>query len=83
MKEAVMQKLFILRTRKRNPMGYESMLIRAESETEARGLATGTAATTQVSDIRDWLDISLVECTELQVDGKSDVLLCVFNYLTD
>ena len=40
-------------------------------------------STTQVSDIRDWLDISLVECTELQVDGKSDVLLCVFNYLTD
>ena len=74
-----MQKLFILSTRKRNPVGYESMLIRAESETEARGLATGTAATTQVSDIHDWLDTTLVDCNELQVDGKTDVLLCVYN----
>ena len=32
-----MQKLFILRTRKRNPMGYESMLIRAESEIDETG----------------------------------------------
>lgn len=72
-------KLFSLRTVRTNPMGFEAMVIRAESESQARGMATAHAASSVVSEVRDWGDRAEVECAEVFIEGPLEVLASEYN----
>ena len=64
-------------------MGYESMIIRADSESQARTIATKKVSdhrTPKADEIVDWNDPAKVTVVELlTVDGPPEFLLGQFN----
>ena len=54
---------------------YDSKVVRATSEAEARLLADGDTG----DEGRIWEDIAKVDCEPLLVDGESAVILSSFN----
>ena len=61
-------------------MGYESMIIRAESESQDRMIATVKASDHSHHEaVADWNDPVEVTAVELPVDGVPEFLLGQFN----
>lgn len=59
---------------------YRAMLIRAPSVKEARKLAqdleTGDASS--IGEPSDWMDPTFTTCMEIQVEGKTDIIIADF-----